>query len=40
MMKSKIDEIRKCARNNIKGSRQTSTVSQAANAAGAGVLEI
>ena len=40
MMKTKIDEIREWAKNNIKGSRNASTVSQAANAAGARVLEI
>ncbi len=35
MMKTKIDEIREWAKNNIKGSRQASTVSQAASIAGA-----
>jgi SpoVK/Ycf46/Vps4 family AAA+-type ATPase len=40
MMKTKIDEIREWAKNNIKGSRSASTVSQMANTTGARVLEI
>ncbi|MGC2236055.1 MAG: AAA family ATPase [Pyrinomonadaceae bacterium] len=40
MMKSKIDEIREWAKNNIKGSRNDSAIPQAANRAGARVLEI
>jgi hypothetical protein len=40
MMKTKIDEIRDWAKNNIKGGRTAQTVSQAANTTGARVLEI
>ena len=40
MMKTKIDEIRDWAKNNIKGSRSASTVVQTANTTGARVLEI
>ena len=40
MMKTKIDEIRDWAKNNIKGSRSASTVVQTTNTTGARVLEI
>jgi hypothetical protein len=40
MMKSKIDEIREWAKNNIKGSRSAPVAGQAANGSGARVLEI
>jgi hypothetical protein len=40
MMKTKIDEIRDWAKNNIKGSRSAQTSSQTANNTGARVLEI
>lgn len=40
MMKTKIDEIRDWAKNNIKGSRSASNVSQSASTTGARVLEI
>ena len=40
MMKSKIDEIREWAKNNIKGSCNITTVNQAANSTGARVLEL
>ena len=40
MMKTKIDEIREWAKNNIKGSRSASTFSQTAGTTGTRVLEI
>ncbi|MCY7374509.1 MAG: hypothetical protein LH472_00870, partial [Pyrinomonadaceae bacterium] len=40
MMKTKIDEIRDWAKNNIKGNRNASAVNQAAPGNGARVLEI
>ena len=40
MMKTKIDEIREWAKNNIKGSRNAATVQQSAKTTGARVLEI
>lgn len=40
MMKTKIDEIREWAKNNIKGSRTVPAIGQAANTTGARVLEI
>ncbi len=40
MMKTKIDEIRDWAKNNIKGSRTSATVGKAVNGSGARVLEI
>jgi SpoVK/Ycf46/Vps4 family AAA+-type ATPase len=40
MMKSKIDEIREWAKNNIKGSRRQLEIGQATNQGGASILEL
>jgi hypothetical protein len=40
MMKTKIDEIREWAKNNIKGSQTSAATIQSANTNGARVLEI